>query len=209
MRPTIRALTAVAAVTLIATGCSRAGSSSSSTPTTPASSATASASAAAPASAAGSFGSLTNVCHGGNATGSTDQGVTSTQITAGVLTDVGYTKDPQLETTAKVFTSWCNAAGGIDGRKLVADIHDTQMLNVVQSMAAACGSDFVLAGGSAALDGLAVTTRLKCLLPDFDAQVVMPQNNGSGLQIYPIPWSHTYSAYGVQSVAPVGGKLPL
>ena len=199
MRPTIRALTAVAAVTLIATGCSRAGSSSSSTSTTPASastSATASASQSAPANAAGSFGSLTNVCHGGTASGSTDQGVTSTQILAGVLTDVGYTKDPQLETTAKVFTSWCNAAGGIDGRKLVADPHDTQLMNVVGAMTKACASDFVLAGGSAALDGLGVATRLKCLLPDFDAQVVMPQNNGSGLQIYPIPWSRSYSVYG-------------
>jgi hypothetical protein len=136
------------------------------------------------------------VCHGGNATGSTDQGVTSSQIMAGVLTDVGYTKDPELETTAKVFTSWCNAAGGIDGRKLVADDHDTQLMNVVAAMSKACSSDFVLAGGSAALDGLAVTTRLKCLLPDFDAQVVMPQNTGSGLQIYPIPWSHAFSVYG-------------
>jgi len=97
--------------------------------------------------------------------------------------------------TAKVFTSWCNAAGGINGRKLVADIHDTGMLDVVGAMAQACASDFVLAGGSAALDGLAVSARLKCLLPDFDAQVVMAQNNGSGIQIYPIPWSHTYSVY--------------
>ena len=63
-------------------------------------------------------------------------------------------------------------------------------------MAEACQSDFVLAGGSAALDGLAVTTRLKCLLPDFDAQVVMMQNNGSSLQIYPIDYGHTYSPFG-------------
>ncbi len=197
MRPSIRTLTAVAAVTLVAAaGCSRAGSngsSSSTTSTSPAASASTSQSAT---TTGASFGSLQNVCHGGNATGNTDQGVTSSQILAGVLTDVGYTKDPTLETTAKVFTSWCNAAGGIDGRKIVADAHDTQLMNVVAAMSKACSSDFVLAGGSAALDGLAVTTRLKCLLPDFDAQVVMPQNNGSGLQIYPIPWSHTYSVYG-------------
>ncbi len=200
MRVSIRTVAAIAVTVVIAGGCSRAGSSSTSPPASTSSSASSSATASSsqPASAAeaASFGSLSSVCHGGSATGATDQGVTSSQITAGVLTDVGFTKDPELETTAKVFTSWCNAAGGIDGRKVVADIHDTQMLNVVQSMAAACGSDFVLAGGSAALDGLAVTTRLKCLLPDFDAQVVMPQNNGSGLQIYPIPWSHTYSVYG-------------
>lgn len=200
MRVSIRTVAAIAAMALLAAGCSRAGSSgtqtSSSASTSASASSSASASASQSASAAGSFGSLQGVCHGGSATGNTDQGVTASQIKAGVLTDVGFTKDPQLETTAKVFTSWCNAAGGINGRKLVADIHDTAMLNVVNAMASACGSDFVLAGGSAALDGLAVTTRLKCLLPDFDAQVVMPQNNGSGLQIYPIPWSHTYSVYG-------------
>ena len=193
MRVSIRAVAAIAAAALIAAGCSRAGSSSTSTSVS--ASASASSSSSAVAADAGNFGSVQGVCHGGSATGNTDQGVTASQIKLGVLTDVGFTKDPELETTAKVFTSWCNAVGGVDGRKLVADIHDTEALNVVQAMSAACGSDFVLAGGSAALDGLAVTTRLKCLLPDFDAQVVMPQNNGSGIQIYPIPWSHTYSVY--------------
>jgi hypothetical protein len=200
VRVSIRAAAAIAATALIAAGCSRAGSStpaatSTSASTSPPASASSSSSSSAVTAGGGSFGSVQGVCHGGSATGNTDQGVTSSQIRAGVLTDVGFTKDPELENTAKVFTSWCNAAGGIDGRKLVADIHNTGMLNVVQSMTAACGSDFVLAGGSAALDGLAVSTRLKCLLPDFDAQVVMPQNNGSAIQIYPIPWSHTYSVY--------------
>jgi ABC-type branched-subunit amino acid transport system substrate-binding protein len=196
VRIAIRAAAAIAVTALLAAGCSRAGTTSapasSSAPSSSSSSATASQSAASgPA-----FGTVTDACHGGSATGATDQGVTSTQIMTGVLTDVGFTKDPQLETTAKVFTDWCNAAGGIDGRKLVADLHDTQMLDVVGAMAEACQSDFVLAGGSAALDGLAVTTRLKCLLPDFDAQVVMMQNNGSSLQIYPIAYGHTYSPFG-------------
>jgi len=196
VRVSIRTFAAIAVTALAAAGCSRAATSTSPPASTPDSSASSASSSAAPATAASSFGSLSSVCHGGSASGSTDQGVTPSQVTVGVLTDVGFTKDPELETTAKVFTSWCNAAGGINGRKLVADIHDTQMMNVVGAMAKACASDFVLAGGSAALDGLAVTTRLKCLLPDFDAQVVMPQNNGSALQIYPIPWSHTYSVYG-------------
>jgi len=58
-------------------------------------------------------------------------------VQLGVLTDVGYSKDPSLENAATVFTDWCNAAGGIDGRKLVADIHDTQLMAVVSAMAAA------------------------------------------------------------------------
>lgn len=199
MRTAIRALAAVAVTAVLAAGCSRAGTTSTqASSSTPASSTSSSGtgSASQAASTGPAFGTVTDACHGGSATGATDQGVTSSQILVGVLTDVGFTKDPQLETTAKVFTDWCNAAGGIDGRKIVADVHDTQMLDVVGAMAEACQSDFVLAGGSAALDGLAVTTRLKCLLPDFDAQVVMEQNNGSSLQIYPISNGHSYSPYG-------------
>jgi Periplasmic binding protein len=189
VRLQIRTVAALAAITLLAAGCSRGGSSSSSD-----GQGTASASQAAQTSG-GNFGSLKNVCHGGSASGATDLGVTSTQIKVGVLTDVGFTKDPQLINAANVFTSWCNAAGGINGRKLVPDIRDTQLLQVVQAVAGSCGSDFSLVGGSAALDGLAVKTRLQCLLPDFDAQTVMTQNQNSGLQVYPITQGHSYAFY--------------
>jgi hypothetical protein len=189
VKPQIRTIAALAAVALLAAGCSRSGSSSS------ASGGTTTSQASTAATAPGDFGSLKNVCHSGSATGAPDQGVTATQVKVGVMTDVGFTKDPQLINAANVFTSWCNAAGGIDGRKLVADIHDTGMLNVVQAVTGACGADFVLAGGSAALDGLAVKQRVSCLLPDFDAQVVMPQNDNSALQIYPITFGHSYSPY--------------
>jgi Periplasmic binding protein len=188
VKPQIRTIAALAAVALLAAGCSRGGSSSASGGGTTSQASTA-------ATAPGDFGSLKDVCHSGSATGATDQGVTSTQIKVGVLTDEGFTKDPTLVNAANVFTSWCNAAGGIDGRKLVPDIHDSALLNVVQAVTAACGSDFVLGGGSAALDGLAVKQRLECLLPDFDAQTVMPQANGSALQIYPITFGHSYSPY--------------
>ncbi len=188
MKFQIRTIAALAAVALVAAGCSRSGSSSSAGGTTTSQASTA-------ATAPGDFGSLKNVCRSGSATGAPDQGVTASQIKVGVLTDVGFTKDPQLISAANVFTAWCNAAGGINGRKLVPDIRDTGMLNVVQTVTGACGSDFVLAGGSAALDGLAVKQRVSCLLPDFDAQVVMPQNNNSALQVYPITFGHSYSPY--------------
>jgi ABC-type branched-subunit amino acid transport system substrate-binding protein len=181
------ALAVLAAVALLAAGCGRAGSGSGSA-TTPSPSGAAQA-------APGSFGDLKDVCHPGGATGATDQGVTSSQITVGVLSDVGFTKDPQLLDLARVFTSWCNAAGGIDGRKLVADIHDTQLFNVVQAMTKACAADFALAGGSAAFDGLAVKARLSCLLPEFPAQTVMQQNQGAGLQVYPITYGYSYSPF--------------
>lgn len=189
MKLQIRTVAALAAVALLAAGCSRSGSSSS------ASGGSITSQASAAATAPGNFGTLKNVCHSGSATGAPDQGVTASQIKVGVMTDVGFTKDPQLINAANVFTSWCNAAGGIDGRKLVPDIRDTGMLNVVQTVTGACGADFTLTGGSAALDGLAVKQRVSCLLPDFDAQVVMPQNNNSALQVYPITFGHSYSPY--------------
>jgi len=192
----MRTAAAVGAAAVLVAGCSRAGGGSSSS-SSPAASASSGAASSASSSAAGgaSFGTLSNVCHGGSASGAPDQGVTSGTIKIGVLTDEEYNKDPDLPNTAKVFADWCNAAGGIDGRKIVPVLHQTNLLAVVAAMTAACSSDFVLAGGSAALDGLAVNTRLKCLLPDFNAQPVMAQNQGSALQLTPYTSSPVYSGY--------------
>jgi ABC-type branched-subunit amino acid transport system substrate-binding protein len=192
LRFTNRTLAAVAVAGLLAVGCSRAGGGSTSSASAPASSGSASSAAT---STAGDFGSLKAVCQAGSASGAPGQGVTSTDIQIGVLTDQGFTKDPQLANAAKVFTAWCNAAGGINGRKLVANMHDTQLMAVVPAVTAACSKDFVLAGGSAALDGLGVATRLKCLMPDFDAQPVMPQNAGSDLQLRPYTMNFTYAEF--------------
>jgi substrate-binding family protein len=193
-RYAIRTLAGVGVAALLAAGCSRAGggtaASGGGTP-----GASASAGAPASGSAAGGFGTLSNVCHGGSVSGGTAQGVTASSIKVGVMTDMGYTKDPQLENAARVFTDWCDANGGINGRKLVPDIHDTQMMQVVQATTSACASDFALVGGSAALDGLAVKTRLQCLLPDFDAQAIMPEAVNSDLQVTAIHQSHEYSQY--------------
>jgi Periplasmic binding protein len=190
LRHITRVLAAVAVTGLLAAGCSRVATTS----TSAGSSAPAS-SASAGAGSGSSIGTLSDVCHGGSATGATDQGVTSSSISLGVLTDEGFTKDPSLVNAANVFSDWCNASGGIDGRKVVPDIHDTQLEAVVSAETAACGKDFAEVGGSAALDGLGVSTRLKCLLPDFDAQEVMPQNTGAGIQISPITVNDVYAPF--------------
>lgn len=180
MRPqrTITALTVVAA--LFAAGCSTRGDSSGRGGAEPDEKAAAQASAA-PAS--GDFGDLKNVCGSGNPSGSPAQGVTAKEIHVGVMSDVGFTKNTEFADAAKAFTSWCNAAGGINGRKLVPTVRDTKMLEVRQRVDEACRTDFALVGGSAALDGLGVKDRLKCLLPDFPAQTVQRQNEGAELQL--------------------------
>jgi hypothetical protein len=68
-------------------------------------------------------------------------------------------------------------------------------MNVVPAVTGACGADFVLAGGSAALDALEVKPRLSCLLPEFPAQIVAPANINSDLQAYPQTDGHSYAPY--------------
>ncbi|MFI9833150.1 ABC transporter substrate-binding protein [Streptomyces sp. NPDC051913] len=138
---------------------------------------------AAQQAASGDFGDLKGVCGGGTAKSAPAQGVTADEIKLGVFTDLGFTKKSEFVDAAKVFTSWCNAAGGINGRKLVATTHDTRLMEVRQRMLEACKEDFALVGGGAALDALGVKDRLECTLPDFPAQVSQVQNNGSDLQL--------------------------
>lgn len=171
MRPT-PILAAVLAVALLATGCGgRSGSASRGEEggsTTPVS---------------GDFGDLKNVCQAGTATSSPAQGVTASEINLGVFTDMGFSKKTELVDAAKVFTSWCNDAGGINGRKLVANTRDAKITEVRQRMLEACREDFALVGGSSALDGAGVKDRLSCLLPDFPAQLTQGENLGSDLQV--------------------------
>ncbi|MFD3582472.1 ABC transporter substrate-binding protein [Streptomyces sp. NPDC058683] len=138
---------------------------------------------AAQQATSGDFGDLKDVCGPGDAKSAPAQGVTADTIDVGVFSDVGFTKNSEFVDTAKVFTSWCNAAGGIDGRKLVATTRDSRLTEVRQRMLEACKDDFALVGGGAALDALGVQDRLKCLLPDFPAQVSQVQNVGSDLQL--------------------------
>jgi hypothetical protein len=187
----VRTCVAVCVTALLAAGCSRAGS----TAAGPSSPAATSSGTAGVKTAPGSFGSLTGVCHPGSASGAPDQGVTASQVRVGVFTDASFTKDETFPETAKVFADWCNANGGIDGRKIVFDTLDTALFNVQPKMAQACGEDFALVGGGAAFDQEGVKQRLSCLLPAFPGEVVSPQNSGSSIQVYPGYNAGSYFSY--------------
>lgn len=164
-----RILVALLAATLLAAGCSgRSGGAEES----PAANAVSS-----------DFGDLKGVCQPGKSTSSPTQGVTADQIQIGVFTDIGFTKKPELVDAAKVFSSWCNDNGGINGRSIEVNIRDSKLMEVRQRMIEACRDDFALVGGSAALDALGVKERLSCTLPEFPSQVGGTENTGSDLQI--------------------------
>jgi hypothetical protein len=138
----------------------------------------------APAQASSAdFGDLQGVCRPGTASGTPAQGVTADSVKLGVFSDVGFSKNTEYLGAAKVFTSWCNDLGGVNGRKLVANIRDSKLVEVRQRMIESCREDFAVVGGSSALDGTGVKERLSCLLPAFPAQVSQVGNLGSDLQV--------------------------
>jgi ABC-type branched-subunit amino acid transport system substrate-binding protein len=180
-----RTLTTLAVAALLVAGCGRDGSGKE----------TADGPATAPSAVSADLGDLKSVCRPGQATSSPAQGVTASEIKLGVMSDVGFTENPEFFDAAKVFTSWCNDLGGINGRKLVVNQHDTKMMEVRQRMIEACREDFALVGGGAALDGMAVKERLSCLLPDFPGQTAQAENEGSDLQAYVTPGGASYVTY--------------
>ena len=179
-------MVAVLCVAVLVAGCGRSGDSGkaedsgSSTSTT-----------AATRAASGAFGSLTNVCQAGDATGATAQGVTDSDITVGTFADPGFAGRPGLDQelfdTAEVFSKWCNDAGGINGRKIVVNEHDSALTNVKPKMLEACAQDFFLVGGGAVFDNSGVEERLKCLLPDIAGYVVTAEARGADLLVQPLP----------------------
>jgi ABC-type branched-subunit amino acid transport system substrate-binding protein len=179
----------VAAVLLGAGGIAACGRSSSgggsSTPTKNATAATSTPTATA-TEAAGSFGSLKNICGPGKATGATARGVTNTEIDLSTFSDTGNTIQPGLEQeffdTGDAFVQWCNAAGGINGRKIVLHKRDAKLFNSASVVIAACQTDFMEVGGGTALDDATVKPRLACGLGDIPAYHVSPTAVTAGLQ---------------------------
>ena len=144
------AMASLAVVGVVATGCGRsatdreAGSGAANNSSEPATSSSS-------AAATGDFGAVKDVCAPGSASGGSARGLSGNTIHIGVLADPGSTVTPGLGQeffdVADVFTKWCNAAGGINGRKIVVDKIDAKLFNVGAAMIQACQKDFMLVGG--------------------------------------------------------------
>jgi hypothetical protein len=190
-RRSVNARTAIALGTaglvFLAVGCGR----SSSAGPKASSSAPATASAGASAAKAGSFGNLGQICKPGTPSGPTSRGVTNSEIHLGTLGDPGAAADPGLEQeffdVGDAFTKWCNAAGGINGRKIVLTKRDAKLFEGAQQIINACQTDFMLVGGGNAIDAPNVKPRLACKLGQIPAYVVSPEASAAGLQVTAAP----------------------
>jgi ABC-type branched-subunit amino acid transport system substrate-binding protein len=126
-----------------------------------------------------------------SASGAQAQGVTDTSIQVGVLGDANNTivpgVDKELYDASNAFAQWCNAAGGINGRKLEITIRDAGITQARERMTDACAQDFAVVGGGLALDGAAVDTRVQCGLIDFPGFVNDVAARQAPLQVVAVP----------------------
>jgi Periplasmic binding protein len=155
-----------------------------------------------------SFGTLPSPCGKGHATGATEQGVTNSTINIAYGDDRGFAGVPGLDQemgdAVKAMIAWCDAQGGINGRKIVGDYYDAAVTNVGSVMTQACKTDFMLVGEGFALDGLAEQTRLGCNLAAVPGFTVSPEvaNAYEMYQAAPNPANHS-----PVSIAYAGEKL--
>lgn len=191
-RRLVPAMVLVLVLVLIAAACSRSDTTGDASNTEPA--------ASGNADGTGDFGSLEDVCQDGDATGATAQGVTNDSIRVATFSDPGFAGRPGLNQeffdTARVFSEWCNAAGGINGRTIIVDERDAALTDYKPRIAEACAEDFFMVGGGAVFDDTGVEDRLTCLLPDISGFVVTPQARGADLVVQPVPNSNTVVAAG-------------
>jgi ABC-type branched-subunit amino acid transport system substrate-binding protein len=196
-----RMIVLVAAATLgvVTVGCGRSSSDKAATGNTSTGAPVVAASSSA-AAGKGDFGDLKAICGPGSAKGPVSRGVTATQIRIGVLADPGSEAAPGLEQeffdAGAAFSQWCNAAGGINGRKIVIDKLDAKLFNVGQQMVDACQKDFMLVGGGNALDEPGVKPRLACKLGSIPGYDVSEAATNAGLQVKAAPSDVTQYGYG-------------
>jgi Periplasmic binding protein len=128
------------------------------------------------ASSTGVWPGVGKICEPGAGGASTVRGVGNKTINIAVFNDAANTITPGLEVEfpqqAQAFADWCNAAGGINGRKVVIDNRDAALFNAAQQVTASCQSDFMAVGGGMALDQPSVPIREKCGLGQISGYVV-------------------------------------
>jgi hypothetical protein len=132
-----------------------------------------------------SFGTLQDLCGPGTAKGATDTGVTNTSIRVATISDPGAQGSPGLNKeifdAADAFVGWCNAAGGILGRKITLDKLDAKITDYKPQITKACSQDVALAGDGSLGDVAGVQDRVDCGLPSFPTFGASPQANDADL----------------------------
>jgi ABC-type branched-subunit amino acid transport system substrate-binding protein len=204
-----RVVAVLAAVTLIGTVLAACSSGTSSAATTTSNSGSSGSKTASPSSD-GVWPGLGKICGQGSGGGTTARGVSSKSINIATFADPGNTVEPGLNKeffeAATAFSQWCNAAGGIDGRRIVVHDRDAALFNAAQVTTQACQQDFMSVGGGMALDQPSVPVRVGCGLGQISGFTVSSQAVDAALQVNPGGTSNTVTSAGWYSA--LGKKYP-
>ncbi len=147
----------------------------------------------------GVFTGLGRICGPGKPSGLSGRGLSDATIRLGTIGDPGSAAAPGLEQeyfdVADAFSKWCNAAGGINGRKIVVDKYDAKLFEGAAQILNVCQKDFMLVGNGNAFDAADVKPRLACKLGQIPSLSVSPEAGLAGLQVQPT--SNSPKVYGV------------
>jgi ABC-type branched-subunit amino acid transport system substrate-binding protein len=138
------------------------------------------------------FGTLEVPCGAGDATGSTDKGVTDSTITIGVISDknAGAIRVPTagIEPSMQAFVKWCNGLGGINGRKLQLKTYDAKLLNSLEAAKQACDDQpFALVGTGVVQDAPMAQPLVDCGLISVSGYTATYPMTASPLNVEPVP----------------------
>ena len=137
----------------------------------------------------GEWPGVGKICKNGPGGPSTARGVSQGALDLAVFSDAGNSIQPGLNVeffqAATAFSKWCNASGGIDGRKIVVDDEDAALFNAAQVTSQACQKDFMSVAGGMALDQPSVSVRVGCGLGQINAFDVSSEAVDAKLQVNP------------------------
>jgi hypothetical protein len=137
----------------------------------------------------GEWPGVGKICEPGPGGASSVRGVGAKTVHIAVFNDAANTVEPGLEAEfpqqAQAFADWCNASGGINGRKIVIDDRDAALFNAAQVTELACQSDFMAVGGGMALDQPSVPVREKCGLGQISSYLASDASEVASDQVSP------------------------
>ena len=87
----------------------------------------------------------------------------------------------------QAFAAYCNAQGGIAGRRLDVRLFDTNVFRHRQAITDACTSVFAIVGSAAAFDGDGASVETDCGIPDVPALVAEPAHERVPTVVAPLP----------------------
>ena len=148
------------------------------------------------AATSGTFGDLESPCGDGDASGSTDQGISDDAIKIGYGDDSGFQYAPGLNEdvgdAVAAMIDWCNDQGGINGRQIEGTHYDAKLLEAATAMQKACQNEFMLVGEGFAYDEQAEKFRVDCDLPVVPSFVVGSQASMGPNVFQPVPFPVDY-----------------